>query len=125
MGKADKRSCRRFVAPGGIVSYRAEALIPFRQMAETACLLVDLSRGGASFIALRSVRPGRKLDLAIRFPDEGAMLRLRGKAVWCTKQPAGSYRVGVEFAPYGETASDNPHETLEQLIELEELCLSG
>lgn len=120
MRNRERRACRRFAVPGASVSYRVRSRWPLRRRsAETGCVLIDLSRGGAAFVTLRPLRPGTHLDLEIVVPGDAPALQVRGRLVSSWPQNSGAHRAGVEFEPYGASAGDTPPAVLTRIAGLE------
>jgi hypothetical protein len=72
-----------------------------RELPNFSCLTLDLSLHGARLHCLTPVHPGQPLSLIIESDMDCVHdIAMRGRAVWCRKNPQGrGYLVGVEFEP--------------------------
>lgn len=101
-GPERRRSGR--VSVGLEVRYRA-GLMPHRGV------LREVSLRGASLIARRRVPPGRRI--ALRVPDGGGLLVLRGEVLRCRPVAPGQLELGIALDPHPR----NPLQSLRRLVE--------
>jgi hypothetical protein len=81
--------------------------------------LVNVSKGGLAFESRWPVSRGATLRVQLWLPGEATPLELLGQTRWCTRLPYGLFRVGVQFAPYGNGSGMNAPAALKALRELE------
>jgi len=118
--KVERRACARFTVPGASLSWTQASRLPFGSAsAELGCLLMDLSRGGARFLASRSLKPGARIEVEVEIPDDARPILLTGKVVWSCLHPSHNHEVAVEFDPYGDLARTNTPEKLRRIADLE------
>ncbi|HWR57579.1 MAG TPA: PilZ domain-containing protein [Thermodesulfovibrionales bacterium] len=120
--KIERRSCERFSVPGSTISYRSQGLFSrFRSRPPESHPMLDLSKGGLSFLTDRRPRLGEKLSLLVSCPDWSSPILVSGKVVYVGGSPVRSYkyRIGFQFNPYGPEKGRNSLESLNRLDELE------
>jgi hypothetical protein len=81
--------------------------------------LVNVSKGGLAFESRWPVSRGATMRLQLWLPGQPDPVEVIGETRWCTRMPDRSFRVGVQFAPYGKGAGMNPPAVLEALRALE------
>jgi Tfp pilus assembly protein PilZ len=88
---------------------------------EEDCPILDISRGGLSFLAQKNFRVNRRLTMKISIPEENEPLNMRGRIRWTAPNPGFSYRfqVGVQFDAYGLKKGLNNPVNLTKLEALE------
>ena len=81
--------------------------------------LVNLSKGGLAFESRWPVSRGATLRLQLWLPGQPDPIELIGETRWCTRLPYGTFRVGLQFAPYGRGPGMNDPTVLDALRKLE------
>jgi Tfp pilus assembly protein PilZ len=118
----ERRACVRFVVPGATVSYRIQGYL-FRVFApsDEGCPVLDLGKGGLSFLTNRVLRAGQKITLLLSFSDSKEPVALEGRIVHAgmNREMSYKYRAGVQFNPFGTGKNANPLEVLKRLDDLE------
>jgi hypothetical protein len=122
----EKRTCIRFRIPGATVKYRHEEkfLKKYDGIAEF-CPVLDVSRGGISFLAQEMLKYESLVEMKISIPGETSPLILKGLVRWYSPNPGKSYKyqIGVQFLPYGESKDHNYPGALTKIIALEQKFL--
>jgi hypothetical protein len=122
----EKRTCIRFRIPGATVKYRHEEkfLKKYDDIAEF-CPVLDVSRGGISFLAQEMLKYESLVEMKISIPGETSPLILKGLVRWYSPNPGKSYKyqIGVQFLPYGESKDHNYPGALTKIIALEQKFL--
>jgi hypothetical protein len=115
----EKRTCIRFRIPGATVKYRHEDGIA------EFCPVLDVSRGGISFLAQEMLKYESLVEMKISIPGETSPLILKGLVRWYSPNPGKSYKyqIGVQFLPYGESKDHNYPGALTKIIALEQKFL--
>lgn len=120
MKRIERRACSRFTVPGASVAFSRRRWFGKRSV-ESDCALLDLSRGGARFLASERLSTGAQVDLEIELCDEPQPLLLSGRVRWSWLHPSGRFEVGVQFEPYGEQPGANAPVELHRIAVLEAL----
>lgn len=118
----ERRKCARFVVPSAAVSYRTRSfLLRFLAPSDESCPVLDLSKGGISFLTDRPPWEGKEISLLLSRPDSEDPIVLEGKVVSVGVSPRTSYkyRVGVMFKPFEAKRGRNSLESLKKLDDLE------
>jgi hypothetical protein len=131
--KDNRRRDPRFQIPGGLVSTPCKpfqvngaaldartllfGVLPsfFRRRYE----LTNVSKGGLAFESRWPVSRGATLRVQLWLPDDTEAIELVGETRWCTRLPHRHFRVGLQFAPYGNGPGMNPPAALAALRALE------
>ncbi len=87
--------------------------------------LTNVSKGGLAFESRRPVSRGATLRVQLWLPDASEPIELVGETRWCTRLPHGCFRVGLQFAPYGNGPGMNPPAVLAALRALEAKYADG
>lgn len=69
-----------------------------------SCSAVDISEGGICFYSPRALKTDASVEVRLKFPKTGEILRMKGKVSWI-REIAGSdqkFKVGLEFNPPGK-----------------------
>ena len=116
------RRATRFSVPGATIELKASSAGRADRNPNAERLpVVDLSRGGLSFLANSPPRQSR-ISLALAYSDEEEPIPLEGRIVYSVPRGAPlsyHYRVGVEFAPFSHHRGHNSLEALSLLEKLE------
>ena len=122
--RIEKRECERFVITGAAVQYRKDTFFHKSEYSYYTYPVTHMSKGGMGFLCDDSFDAGVKMMLKLIVPDEEPVI-LRGKTIWTSVNPEKSYkyRVGVQFAHYGEKKGQNPPELLDKITAWEEKSL--
>lgn len=118
----ERRKCARFSVQGATVSYRTLSFwLHFLAPSDESCPVIDLSKGGLSFLTNRPPWKGKDISLLLHCADWKDPLSLKGKVVHVGISPGKSYtyRIGAEFKPFDGEERGNPLESLEKLDALE------
>ena len=120
----DRREHRRFEADGALlgrsVRVRSGGLLGLLQRdAFVCCDLVDLSCGGACFVAGRSFKPQQPIAVLLEPAGAFEPLRLLAQVRWCVPIDAERYKAGAQFKAFGSRVGYNPLDALEALRRLE------
>lgn len=83
--------------------------------------MLNISRGGASFLCNERMKAGKKLVLKMNIPGQDFPLEILASVKWISKNPEESYayRTGVAFNTYGSSRNENPTTVLEQIQSME------
>ncbi len=112
---AEKRECKRFVIPGGTVSYE------HKKETEEFSQIVDMSRAGVKYLSDKSLDLNTELTLKISVPGETIPLILIGHVRWIAfDEEKKKYIIGFQFSPYGEKTGQNYPGNLVKIIALEQ-----
>ncbi|MDY6861418.1 MAG: PilZ domain-containing protein [Thermodesulfobacteriota bacterium] len=113
-----KRECQRFEIPGSTICYKKESFLLSRgNYTENFYPVLDISRGGVSFLAMERLSINDKLQIKIFVTEGESPLLINGTVKWVSVSPGKSYRyqIGVQFHPYGKNKGHNEPESLERL----------
>ncbi len=117
-----KRSCERFSIPGAVMYYRIKPRF-FGRSRFTADYfpILNISKGGVSFVCNRRLRAGASLIVKMEIPDMEALPEILAEVRWIAANPEQSYRyrTGLAFKPYGDKKNQNKKSILERLESLE------
>jgi len=116
----EKRVCARFEVPGTTLQFQKRKL--FRNVFSTEiCPVLDLSRGGLSFLSRKRFRKKKQLLLRVFFFDEDPPLLLMGRVRWSSRSPGQNsrYKIHLKFLPYGHAPERNDPACLEKIRTLE------
>ncbi len=115
----EKRTCYRFEVPRGKVEYRKFKMFNFQKGTSIAYRLINLSKGGVSFVCEEVIRKNKKLIIKLLIPDYEP-LELLAKVRWQRSSSDGSYlTMGVVFMPFGTGVYMNLMETLNVLRKID------
>jgi len=117
-----KRQCSRFVIFGATLSHKKEGILfSAGEYSEDVHPVLDLSLGGLQFLSHQSMKTDTSLSLKIFGPDGGFLLTMKGVVVWVSLNPekSYSYKIGVQFNPYGGKKGYNPPECHDIILGLE------
>lgn len=87
--------------------------------------MLDVSKGGASFLTNSRLKPGTVIIIKLLIPDTDSPLEILCNTRWVSKNREESYRfqTGISFNSYGKSKNQNPPEILEIFNKLEkEVC---
>ena len=119
----ERRLCQRFKISGATISYRKEKLLSSKtKIDEEFCLVLDLSRGGVSFLTQKPLKFKSKVTLQLSIPGDRIPLSLKGRVRWSTFNAGKSYKyqAGVQFSPYGLEKNQNVPQALTKIVALEQ-----
>lgn len=118
-----KRKCKRFTIPGSTLHYKTKGFFPFKKsFPEEYYPVLDISKGGASFLTDQRIKPGSNLVIKLTIPELSSSFEILCKTKWIAKNREESYRykMGIAFNTYGESRNQNKPEILELFNRLEE-----
>ena len=124
----ETRACPRFGVPGALIEYgKLKAFGRQSVSLEKGCPVVDLSRGGASFLTRESPSLGSKLFIELDLPGEDKPLLFHGTVRWISEYVGDKFRfsIGIQFHPYGQGKRFNAPENLDKLSYLESKFLNA
>ncbi|MFW6159663.1 MAG: PilZ domain-containing protein [Acidobacteriota bacterium] len=119
----ERRACIRFEIPGAAVSYKKKGfLLSSKSYGEEFCPVLDISRGGLRFLALKPLKINTPVTMKISIPGERIPLLLKGKVRWSGPHVGKNYKyqIGVQFNPYGQKKDQNYPGNLVKIIALEQ-----
>jgi Tfp pilus assembly protein PilZ len=110
--EAEKRTSFRHPVKGATLQYKTGR----------PCLVVNISRGGISFLSQEPLQPNSSITMRITFPEGMSPMTLKGQVCWCLPGLGRSdeYQVGVQFLAFNKKRGSNPPRLLEKLIKLED-----
>jgi hypothetical protein len=114
----EKRTCHRFEIPGAQVSFRKKKLFGFTEYS-TPRLLINISKGGASFDCGEILKPSQRLIVRLHLPNEKS-LELFADVRWQRETAGFTNAVGIIFAPFGQRFNYNPPASLDVLRKLDQ-----
>ncbi|MCP3898719.1 MAG: PilZ domain-containing protein [Desulfobacteraceae bacterium] len=117
-----KRKCKRFNIPGTTIYYKKRGFFYSRtKYSQNYFPVLDMSKGGASFLTNQRIKPGSILMVKLTIPDINSPIEIIGTTRWITKNREESYRfqMGISFNQYGEGRNKNRSEILDMFKELE------
>jgi Tfp pilus assembly protein PilZ len=105
-----KRSYPRFQVPGATISYK-DQIHP----------LVNLGRGGLSFLAKEPLKLGREVSFHLMLSKKKDPIHLRGSVVYCIPSPVvnNHHNIGIRFASFTASRGANSPEIPKILEQLE------
>lgn len=118
---ARDRKSARFSVPGATISFDQGFLGHRRQFASERSPVLDLSKGGISFLTNRPPKSTR-VSLLLSYSENEEPIRLEGRIVYFVTRGtrfSHRFRVGVAFAPFSPRKGHNSPETLNLLDKLE------
>lgn len=124
----ERRACQRFSIPGAAVTYKIPSLFRRNQpFTNTLYPVVDLSRGGLSFLHNTPLKENKKISLLLHISEKEAPLLLEGKIIYVLLNQGGSYRyrIGIRFNPFGIKEGFNKLDALKRLEDLEKIFLAN
>ncbi len=128
--KLKKRKCKRYAIPGTTLYYKKIKLF-FNSpgYSQDYFPVIDISKGGASFLTDQRIKPGSPIMIKLTIPDLVSNidlpLEILCKTRWIARNREESYRfqTGISFNTYGDNKNQNPLEILEIFNKLEkETC---
>ncbi len=83
--------------------------------------MLDVSKGGASFLTNSRLKPGTVIIIKLLIPNTDSTFEILCTTRWITKNREESYRfqTGISFNTYGERKNQNSPEILEVFNKLE------
>jgi hypothetical protein len=123
---ADERDCNRFPVPGATLSCTEQNIWRQRTQFGDKCPILDIGKGGLSFLADSPPRQNSTLDIQIHVPDFESPLAVKAEAVYVIPRGAQHsyrYRIGVQFLPFGAQRSQNQLKILKAIEQLEKIYL--
>jgi hypothetical protein len=114
-----KRKCRRFKVPGAQGKYKKSGPLSILDGFSNEFPVIDISKGGLSFVCDEKLRKRKKLMVKLSTPDTIDLelrSRVRRQGLW-----SGSHFMitGIEFMPFGSGLGGNPLEYLDILRDLD------
>ena len=117
-----KRQCDRFSIPGTTLYYKNRPGV-FRNpdYPDHYFPVLNLSKGGVSFLCNERLKAGKKVVLKIEIPGVEKRVELSATIRWISKNREQSYKyqAGAAFNSYGDKKNQNPPDTLALLTALE------
>jgi hypothetical protein len=117
----EKRVCARFEVPGTTLQVQKRKL--FRKVfSREVCPVLDLSRGGLSFLSRKRYPKNKRVLLRVFIFDEHPPLLLKGRVRWSSPSPEerSQNKIQIKFLPYGHGPEMNDIACLEKLRALED-----
>ncbi len=117
-----KRSCKRFSIPGTVLYYKNKPRFFGKgKYSDDYYPVINISRGGLSFLSNQRLKAGTSLILKIIIPEISKESEVIAVVKWISKNPEQSYRyqTGLAFNSYGNRKNQNPKEVLLLLENLE------
>jgi c-di-GMP-binding flagellar brake protein YcgR len=94
----ERRRKKRFGVKGCTIRYRRTGLAGFFEEYSPRYLVLNISEGGAHFIAKDELKEGHALNCQIDAPGLQEPLETQARVIWVRKSTEFSaFRVGVEF----------------------------
>jgi hypothetical protein len=118
-----KRKCIRFTIPGTTLYYKKRGFFFNRtNYSQNYYPVLDMSKGGASFLTDQRIKPGSVLMIRLTIPGVDLSYEILCTARWVARNREESYRfqTGISFNTYGDNKNQNRPEILEMLNKLEE-----
>ncbi|MCK5097337.1 MAG: PilZ domain-containing protein [Desulfobacteraceae bacterium] len=118
-----KRKCKRFTIPGATLFYKKRGFFFYKtKYSENYFPVLDMSKGGASFLTDQRIKPGSVLMVKLTIPDVDLSYEILCTARWVARNREESYRfqTGISFNTYGDNKNQNRPEVFEMLNKLEE-----
>ncbi|MBU1195120.1 MAG: PilZ domain-containing protein [Proteobacteria bacterium] len=118
-----KRSCKRFSIPGTTLYYKSKPGLFFKKdYPDQYYPVINLSRGGASFLCNERLKAGKKIVVRLQIPETEQKIELHASVKWISRNPEESYqyRTGIAFNTYGNKHYENPASILELLKSIEQ-----
>ena len=119
--KVEGRQCVRFAVPGAIVYVNHGSGQLKGDSTEYIFPVVDVSKGGISFLSKTMPRTGR-VSLLLHYSENEEAIPLEGRIVYIVPSPSirdYPYRVGVEFIPFSAKRGLNSPGAFSKLDRLE------
>ena len=115
----EKRRCRRFRIPGMEIRFKEKGLLFSLQKFSKPYPVIDISKGGLSFICVKTFAIGKKLVVKLQIPGETSFVL--DSVVRRQQRMIGSNEkiTGVEFMPFGSRRGLNSPESLDVLRRLD------
>jgi hypothetical protein len=116
----ERVACRSFRVAGAEVDIQRVlfGLLPWMKV--SSCDVDNVSKGGMAFECRFGLAPGETLEMQLWVPGFAEPIALKGEVRWCKRARYGTgHRVGVQFAPFGSSASMNTRAALTALRALE------
>jgi c-di-GMP-binding flagellar brake protein YcgR len=97
-----RRAHQRFAIPHATVRYFVYGQGTLESDAPESNALMELSRGGISFLAKSALNPESVISIFLNTPGIEETLRLEGRVVHCSTSEIepSRYFIGVEFRPF-------------------------
>ena len=118
-----KRKCKRFTIPGATLFYKKRGFFFYKtKYSENYFPVLDMSKGGASFLTNQRIKPGSAIIVKFTIPGIDSPLEISCTTRWIARNREESYRfqTGISFNTYGKNKNQNQLEILEVFNELEE-----
>ena len=117
-----KRQCDRFSIPGTTLYYKNRpGFFSSPDYPDHYFPVLNLSKGGVSFLCDERLKAGRKVVLKIDIPGVEKEVELLAVIRWVSKNREQSYKyqAGAAFNSYGNKKNQNPPDILALLKNLE------
>jgi len=115
----ERRKCKRFRIPDAKVRWKKTRLFGFPKNFSKPHTLLNLSKGGISFICNDKFSPNEKIVVQLMVTNENP-LNLYSKVSWQEKPSYNNARiVGITFMPFCDRKGWNSQEALNVLRRLE------
>ena len=117
-----KRKCTRFTIPGTTLYYKKKKrFFNNPEYSQDYFPVIDISKGGASFLTDQRIKPGSPIVIKLTIPDIDSPLEIICTTRWIAKNREESYRfqTGLSFNTYGDNKNQNRPEILDTLNNLE------
>jgi len=122
----ERRTCARFSIPGATVNYKKRPhLLAKEEYCEEDYPVLNISRGGITFLSQEQLSIDSTIVIKIYIPDENYDLLVMGRVKWASLSPGMSYKfqIGIQFNPYGKKKEHNSPDVLDKIIALEQKYL--
>lgn len=117
----DRRIFTRVRIEGTKVQYKLANMRKFISVLSKPVEVKDISKSGLSFYTLESLNSGEQIYMKVKFPD-GKHLNLRGRIRWQEEEDhEDTFRIGVQFAPFGSSSDYNSMKDWEYLRSIQGL----
>ncbi len=117
-----KRKCKRFTIPGTTLFFKKRKFFFFKtEYSNNYYPVLDLSKGGASFLCNQRIKPCSSIIVKIIIPGMENPLEIIATTRWIARNREESYRfqTGVSFNTYGKGRNQNSPQILKKLMHLE------
>lgn len=118
-----KRNCKRFSIPGTTLYYKNTPGLFFKQdYPDQYYPVINMSRGGASFLCNERLKAGKKIIIKLQIPETEQKIEMQASVKWISRNPEESYqyRTGIAFNTYGNKKDENPASMLEFFKSIEQ-----
>ncbi len=101
----ERRQKKRYGIKGSTLRYRKGGFFAFLMPPSPRYLLLNVSETGAHFITKEELAVGQALRLSLDASQVRGSIVVASTVIWARKsEDINAFRVGVKFAPLGDTA---------------------